>query len=301
MRTVFKQAAVGVVTVATLAYAGSAAQAVEGAVQYPHGAEGFYAGALPPPGTYFLGYGIRYDGTLQDSSGRDVVTPGGKVDLEVNAIAARVVHMTDKTLFGGQYGVHAIVPVFRNTVSVGGTSDTNTGLGDITVNPFILAWHRPNLHYAVGLDINIPTGKYSATRALGNNIGANYWSFEPLLAVTWLPGDGWEVNGKFMYNTKLENKDTNYQSGDEIHVDYTVGKTVAENLTLGVGGYWVHQITDDERNGVAQNNKARVFSVGPQIKYQAGATSLIAKWHHEVESKSAFQGDRVILKLVTPF
>ncbi|KJS45492.1 MAG: hypothetical protein VR70_00440 [Rhodospirillaceae bacterium BRH_c57] len=301
MRTSFKQAAAGLVAAATLVYAGTAAQAVEGAVQYPHGAEGFYAGALPPPGTYFLGYGIRYDGTLQNASGNDVVTPGGTVDLEVNAIAARVVHMTDKTLFGGQYGVHAIVPVFRNTVSIGGASNTNTGLGDITVNPFILAWHRPDLHTAVGLDINIPTGKYSTTRPLGNNIGANYWSFEPLLAVTWLPGDGWEVNGKFMYNTKLENPDTNVRSGDEIHVDYTIGKTVAENLTLGVGGYWVHQVTDDELNGVSLNNKARVFAIGPQVKYQAGATSLIAKWHHEVESKSAFQGDRVILKVVTPF
>lgn len=301
MRTMFKQAAAFLAGAAALACASATAQAIEGAVQYPHGAEGFYAGALPPPGTYFLAYGIHYQGERQDSSGNAVRVPGGTVNLEVNAIAPRIVHMTDKTLFGGQYGVHAIIPFFRNTLEVGGASDTNSGLGDITVNPFILAWHRPDLHAAVGLDINIPTGKYSTTRRLGNNIGANYWSFEPLLAVTWLPGDGWELNGKFMYNYKLENNATNVQSGDEIHVDYTVGKTVAENLTLGVGGYWVHQLSDDERNGVNLNNKARVFSVGPQVKYQAGATSLIAKWHHEIDSKSAFEGDRVVLKMVTPF
>lgn len=301
MRTMFKQATAALAGLAALAGAAATARAVEGAVQYPHGAEGFYAGALPPPGTYFLAYGIHYDGTLQDSSGDTVRVPGGTVDLEVNAIAPRVVHMTDWTILGGQYGMHAIVPVFRNTLTVGGASDTNTGLGDITINPFILAWHRPDLHAAIGLDVNIPTGKYSTTRRLGNNIGANYWSFEPLAAVTWLPGDGWELSGKFMYNYKLENPDTNVQSGDEIHVDYTVGKQVDDNLTLGLGGYWVHQLSDDTRFGVDLNNEARVFAIGPQVKYQAGATSLIAKFHHEVASKSAFQGDRVILKMVTPF
>lgn len=295
MRTLIKQA---VAAVAALAAVVPAAQAVEGAVQYPHGAEGFYAGALPPPGTYFLAYGIHYQGTRQDSSGNDAA---GDVELTVNAIAPRVVHMTDKTILGANWGMHAIVPVFRNTLKVGATGfkDTQTGLGDITVNPLILAWHRPDLHYAFGLDVNIPTGKYDKARA--NNIGANYWSFEPLFAVTWLPGDGWELNGKLMYNYKLENNATDYQSGDEVHLDYTVGKTVLDNLTLGVGGYWVRQVQDDEQRGVEMNNSAHVLSVGPQVKYQAGATSLIAKWHHEVVSKSAFQGDRVILKMVTPF
>ncbi|MGC2856322.1 transporter [Novispirillum sp. DQ9] len=302
MRKMFKQAAAALAGAAAMACAATTAQAVEGAVQYPHGAEGFYAGALPPPGTYFLAYGIHYQGELQNSAGDTVRLPGGgTVDLEVNAIAPRIVHMTDKTLFGGQYGMHAVVPFFRNTLSVGGASDTNSGLGDITINPFILAWHRPDLHYAIGLDINIPTGKYDTGRRLGNNIGANYWSFEPLFAVTWLPGDGWELNGKFMYNTKLENPDTDVQSGDEIHVDYTIGKQVSDKLTLGVGGYWVHQLTDDTRYGVDLNNEARVFAIGPQVKYQAGATSLIAKFHHEVASESAFEGDRVILKMVTPF
>lgn len=296
MRTVFKYVAAAIaVTAASI----STAQAVEGAVQYPHGAEGFYAGALPPPGTHFLAYGIHYQGTRQDNNGNDAPDD---VNLTVNAIASRVVHMTDKTILGANWGMHAIVPVFRNTLKVGATGfkNTQTGLGDITIDPLILAWHRPDLHYAFALDIIVPTGKYDKNRA--NNIGANYWSVEPLFAVTWLPGDGWELSGKFMYNYKFENNATNYQSGDEIHVDYTIGKTVAENWTAGLGGYLVHQIEKDERNGVSiDDSRAQVYSIGPQVKYQAGATSLIAKWHHEVSAKNAFQGDRVILKMVTPF
>lgn len=302
MHAIRKQAAralaAAAATVAIAAIAPSA-HAIEGAVQYPHGAEGFFAGALPPPGTYFLLYGIYYDGTLQDGDGDDVLVGGETVDLEVNAIAPRVVHMTDTTILGGQWGMHAVVPFFRNTLETAAGKDTRTGLGDITVNPFILAWHRPDLHWAIGLDINIPTGSYDKDRA--NNIGANYWSFEPLAAVTWLPGDGWQVNAKAMYNIKLENPDTDYRSGDELHVDYTIGKSITDNLTLGVGGYWIHQVNDDEKNGVGQGKKARVLSVGPQLKWDIGHTSLIAKWHHEVYARDAFEGDRFMLKLVTPF
>lgn len=294
-KTVLAVAALGV---AATGLAVPEAGAVEGAVQYPHGAEGFMAGALPPPGTYFLGYGIHYQGTLQDGSGNDVKVAGKDVNLMVDAFAARVVHMTDWEILGGTYGVHAIVPIFRNELEVAGRTYTETGIGDITLNPAIIAWHRENLHWAIGLDVNLPTGSYDRNRPL--NIGANYWSFEPLVAVTWLPGDGWEVNAKLMYNIKLENPDTDVRSGDEFHMDYAVAKTIG-NWSLGVGGYAVYQTTDDERDGVDLDNSARVLAVGPIVKYQAGATSLIAKYYHEVVSENAFQGDRFVLKLVTPF
>lgn len=290
--------AAGVISaVASVAVPG-AAQAVEGTVQYPHGAEGFMAGALPPPGTYFLGYGIHYQGTYHDGDGNTVQAGGEDVELRVDGFAARVVHMTDWTILGGQYGVQAIVPVFNNELDAGGRSFVETGLGDITLDPAIIAWHRDTLHWVVGLDVILPTGAFDRTKPL--NLGANYWSFEPLLAVTWLPGDGWEVNAKFMYNIKLENPDTDVQSGDEVHIDYAVGKTFGD-WTAGLGGYGVYQVTDDEQNGQEMDNKARVFSVGPMVKYQAGATSLIAKWQHEVVAENAFKGNRFILKLVTPF
>ena len=49
--------------------AAGAAQAKEGGDQYPNGAENWYAGALPPPGTYFINYFGYYGGKLQNGNG----------------------------------------------------------------------------------------------------------------------------------------------------------------------------------------------------------------------------------------
>src|SRR5919206_482747 len=84
------------------------ARAVEGAVQYPHGAEGLMAGALPPPGTYLLAYGIHYSGVRKDDDGNNLTVGGSKVELQVDAIALRAVHMTEIQLLGGQLGMHAV-------------------------------------------------------------------------------------------------------------------------------------------------------------------------------------------------
>jgi hypothetical protein len=56
------------------------------------------------------------------------------------------------------------------------------------------------------------------------NPGAGYWSIEPLVALTYLSDDGYEASAKLMYNIKSENDDTDYESGDEFHMDYTLAK-----------------------------------------------------------------------------
>lgn len=277
------------------------ARAVEGAVQYPHGAEGLSAGALPPPGTYALVYGIHYAGVRKDGAGDDVLAGGEKIELNVDAVALRVVHVTGLRVAGADLAMHAIVPLFTNVVTVGPLSDRNTGLGDVTVSPAILAWHGGTWHAAAAVDVIAPTGAYSSTKRLGNNLGANYWSFEPLAAVTWLPGAGWELDAKLMYNVKAENTATRYRSGDELHADFATGKALTDTLRLGVGGYFDYQVRGDRQGGVDVGNRARYLALGPEVAFQAGKATLMAKWHQEVVARNAFQGSRVILKLVTAF
>ncbi|PWV59851.1 SphA family protein [Plasticicumulans acidivorans] len=270
--------------------------AKEGPDQYPNGVENFMSGALPPPGDYFLNYLGHYNGRLRDSH-------GNKLPVSVNATfdALRWVHMSDLKVFGADWGWHMIVPIVHQSMHTPGGSGTADGLGDITVDPFILAWHFPNFHVAAAVDINLPTGKYDKDDPTAS-IGANYWSFEPLLAMTYLSDGGFEASAKLMYNMKTRNNDTKYQSGDEFHMDYTLAQHVGD-WAFGLGGYYLKQTTDDEQYGdtVGDGNRGQVFAWGPQIKYDYKGMSFIATWNIETQAENRFEGDKVWLKFVTRF
>ncbi len=281
---------------------GSSAMAKEGADQYPNGAENFLAGALPPPGNYFINYLGYYQGDYRDNNGDKV--SGLKVNATFNAL--RYVFVSNYKLFGGDWGMHAIVPfVYQNMdtpfPAIGNGSVF--GLGDITIDPIIIGWHfPPDWHITVGLDINLPTGKYSSTDPT-DSIGANYYSFEPIFAFTYLNQGGFEVSAKLMYNIKTENNDTNYQSGDEFHMDYLIGQHFGP-WAVGLGGYYLKQTEDDKQNGQTvdpDGNRGQVFAFGPAVKYDYKGMSFIGTWDHETDVKNRFQGNKFYFKFITAF
>ena len=287
--------------------------AKEGGDQYPNGAETWMAGALPPAGNYFINYTGHYGGKLRDGSGKRV--KGAKVGAWFTA--QRYVGVTDKKILGGDYAWHVIVPVVHQNLRMGG-SRSRTALGDITLSPFVLGWHSGNLHWLAGLDINLPTGAYDS-RDARRSIGANYWSFEPLAAVTWLNNDGWEASAKFMYNIKTKNSDfrpdpaakkVDYKSGQEFHMDYLLGKHFGQ-WGVGVSGYYLKQTTNDKVDGHklgseagpwSSGRKGQVFAYGPTVSYTTGSGVMISgQWNHESKVRNRFGGDKLMLKLVTAF
>lgn len=306
--------------VSSLFLAAGVAQAKEGGDQYPNGIETWYAGALPPPGTYFLNYLGYYGGTLKDGDGDKVKLnakgDGARVDAVFDAL--RLVHMTDIKILGANWGMFGVLPVVNQSVNfpqLGGRA-SEFGIGDITIDPIVLAWHHsPELHSVFGLDFNLPTGAYDKNDPR-KSIGTNYYSIEPVYAVTWLPQGGWEVSAKFMYNIKTRNDDGNflgtigkYQSGDEFHMDYLVGKHFGE-WAVGVSGYYLKQVTKDKFNGdtvpeisgvFSKGREGQVFAIGPSAMYTSkSGTLFIGQWQHEMAVENRFQGDKVLFKLVTP-
>ena len=293
--------------------ASNIAFAKEGGDQYPNGVETWMAGAVPPAGNYFINYTGHYGGKLRDGSGKKV--KGAKVGAWFTA--QRYIRMTENKIFGADYGWHVIVPAVHQDLRLGGGTKTRNALGDITINPLILAWHRENLHWVLALDINLPTGAYDSKDAR-RSIGGNYWSIEPLLGVTWLNDDGWEASAKFMYNIKTKNKDfretptskkQDYKSGQEFHMDYLLGKHFGQ-WGVGVSGYYLKQTTDDKIDGNtiasspawSKGRKGQVFSYGPTVSYTTKSGLMISgQWNHETNVRNRFGGDKVVMKLVTAF
>ena len=286
------------------------ALAKEGGDQYPNGAETFMSGAIPPAGTYFINYAGYYSGTLKDNSGNTVRLPNTKGNLQDVKVSAwfdalRLVHVTGIKLLGADWTVDAILPIVHQNFDLPplGGSKTTTGIGDLTLNPIILGWHFPNLHVTAGLDINLPTGNWDRTDPR-KSLGANYYSFEPILAVSYLADNGFEASTKLMYNIKTKNTDSNYQSGDESHADYLLGYR-NNGWAYGLGGYFLKQTTDDTLNGRSvglNGNKGQVLAFGPHVQYMGkNGDQFIFQWQHETAVKNRFEGDKVWFKYIHRF
>lgn len=295
-QTLFRLTLAALLTLAS----GQAFATEGGGGAYPNGAEGIMAGALPPAGFYYLNYLTHYQADqLNDTNGDEIPVD---FDLSATANVSRFVYVTNTKILGGDYLVHLLVPLVHvsadlNTPAMS-LSGSESGLGDISFSPFVLAWHGENWHAAAGVDITAPTGSYDASKFV--NIGRNYWTVEPIVALTAFSGP-WEFSAKVMYDINSENSDTDYTSGDELHADYAVAYHTGP-WTVGLSGYAYTQVTDDEGPGVASDgNRGEVIAAGPAVQYNFGKLSAELKYQHEFHAINRAAGDKLWLKLVYAF
>jgi hypothetical protein len=279
----------------------------EGGDQYPNGGENWFAGSAPPAGRYYVNYFGYYAGRLKDGSGRPAILDGSTPEVDATFNALRFVEMTRFKLLGGQYGAHLIVPVVYQSAFISGRA-SNTNLGDIIVNPLILGWHGQQWHALAAVDAFLPTGYYDKSDAR-TSIGANYYGFDPLFAVSYMPKTGWEASVKLMYNLKTTNTATHYHSGQDFHSDFAAGKHMGSWM-LGATGYALKQTTDDMQNGAMvpavaglydSGRRGQVFAIGPSMGYtNKRHVTVMADWQHETEVQNRFGGDKFWVKAIIP-
>ena len=290
-----KQIKMGIVA-AVLSVALQATEGGGGA--YPNGAEGMMAGAVPPPGLYYINYLTNYSADKVVDQRGDVVLDGLGLSATVNV--SRIVYTTDWRLLGADYAMQVLIPVVDLQIRAfkslpGGSRDS--GLGDILVTPFVLAWHSPRLHQVVGLDMILPTGAYDKNHAV--NVGRNYYTFTPVYAVTYISEGGFEYSGKFMYDLNTQNSATKYRSGQEFHVDYTLAQH-AGSFGFGLGGYYYQQVTGDSGSATS-DNRGRVLALGPTLGYDYANIHFIAKYHVETNVANKPKGKKAWLKVIYAF
>lgn len=298
-----------------MADAGPAVAGEAGGGAYPNGAEGYTGAALPPPGTYLLGYYEHYDADrFNDNQGKSGLLPA--FHARVDAVIARLVHVTGQRVLGASWGMQAILPLVNLRVGAAGMEDETTGASDVIVDPIMLGWHfRNGLHVTTGLDVTLPTGSYQSTKL--SNIGRNYWSVEPVVAIAYYTRRGFSADAKLMYDVNFANSramvtpfnptGADYRSGNEFHIDYAAGQQFGKGK-LGVAGYYYQQTTKDKVDNAAaqavidglRGFKGGVFAAGPSAAYRLGKVQLIGTWQHEFHAEYRPQGDKFWLKAIIP-
>ncbi|PIB42152.1 hypothetical protein AOA59_22645 [Pseudomonas sp. 2822-15] len=285
------------------------AQATEnGAPTTAVGVYDFGAGMMPPAtpyGTVGLRTGFYSANVQKDRSGRAV---DNHLSLDVLSIAVAYMHMTDHTVLGASYGYGMVVPFFKMDASM--KVQTSVGplhleadpfrLADVQFLPVILQWNlSPNLFINTQLQIQAPTGDYDKNRLVSP--GLNHWAFSPIVNATYITDSGFEVSSSFEVDVNTRNPATDYKNGVEYRHEFAVGQHVGP-WTLGLGGYYYRQFSDDDAPGLQSGNRARVLAVGPAVSYIAPGLPPI--WLHaykETDARNRAEGYTVALRISQSF
>ena len=324
------RSAATVLSACAVLYSAGAAHAVEGGSGvYALGLVGPQAGIMPDPGAY-VGYNLYYykgESTTNVAASGRVRVPGtdfelpaqlsGSVNTEAESFAhiLSLTYVFDARLLGGRPGVSVFLPYVDSDLTLtgngvlslagpaGGTFDipfggsvepSENGIGDTTFTG-MLGWHAGFLHYMATLNLYAPTGEYDKNNVV--NAGRNHWAVDPMLAVTYLNENiGLELSGAAGITFNFENKDTNYESGDEFHLDLAVIQHLSEKFHFGLVGYVYEQLNGDSGSGAVEDFKGRVNAWGPMI---GGAIPLgekhclylKARYYDEFDAKNRLEGE----------
>lgn len=301
------------------ALAATAAHASEsGTSVYLLGSGGPGAAVMPPVKGVFLDNEVYYyDGSARGS--KQFVVGGNLVaglDATILADFPTVLWVPSTNFLGGTLAVGGALPFGRPDVKVsavitgplGGQvgvsrSDDAFVLGD-PIATAALGWKNGKTHVQLSTMVNIPIGDYRDGELA--NLAFNRWAGDLSLAGTWRDEEaGWDVSGKAGFTFNGENKDTDYETGTEFHVEGAVEKLITPKFSAGVLAYYFEQVSGDSGEGARLGAfKGRVTGVGGTAAYnfmlgKAPAT-LRFRAIHEFDAKNRLEGDSFWLGLTMP-
>jgi hypothetical protein len=287
--------------------AGAEARATEYAFStYGLGQNAFGAGVTPPPGTYVTAVTGVYSGEIGSSVdfGHVVINAGAKVDFFTSGL--NVLYVPPSKLFGGNLGLSVTVPAgfidVAATVGVGPLTASRQvdgwGLGDITSKAQI-GWQRGDLSYTLYVQAVAPTGKYET--GFSPIIGLNRPGIDTGGAFTWVDkATKLQVNGAAGVTFNFENPATDYQSGNEFHFEWAIGRELSPGLVVGIVGYDYRQLTADSGAGAVLGPfEGRVDAIGPGLSYTTviGGTTPFTfnlRYYREFDAEHRWEGNSTI-------
>lgn len=263
--------------------------------------EGLAAGALPPKGFYFINdsYFLSYESTNDK---------GKKTGLKVDAYVDVPILLWSPgvKVLGADYALGIAQP-FDNVSASSSTiksGNAHWGTFNTILIPGALSWSLPNdFHLATSLAYYVDDASSSPAHPPSNGglgSGNGYWTIEPTVGLSWLH-DGWNLSADIHYDYNGKNGSTDYQSGDEIAIDYTATKTFGK-WTVGIGAYTENQLQEDTKHGVKQaGSMVQNFGAGPIVGYAFEGISLQATYNHEIMTHNDVGGDFFNIRAVVPF
>ena len=273
------------------------------------GQSGFLDGVAGP--------GWLFEATVELFSSDEFKGPSGDTlpgdaDLDTWVTMIHVAKITEKRLLGGFYGVEILVPIVGIDMDMPLVNDKNSGLGDITVSPFLIQWTDGRLFgkpfYArLNFPVTFPTGDYNESRAA--NIGSNIWRFNPYFAFTIFLTPKLETSWRlhYLWNGKNDSPPHSFgaqsiEPGDAFHLNFALSYEINPKMRVGIAGYYLKQTTDDRIDGVGvPDSREKVFGIGPGIMYGDRSSTYIVNYYFEDDAENRPEGDRLVFRYMSSF
>lgn len=298
----------------SLSFVGTAKATEGNGNSYPLGVETNMAGLMLPEGLNLLLYYSHYSASdSKDNSGHNNANLA-RYHIKTDSVALRFSYVWPGVRWLGanvETRLALVVPTIDLTLDVARPAPlfnldrggTTTDIGDTSFAPILLGWHGKTVHQTAGVESFLPTGRYDKNEPV--NAGRNYYQIAPFYALSWFPNEHWESSAKLRYAINTKNDDTDYRSGDELTLEFSGGYRLTPRLSVGLNGYWYHQMTDDELDGDAVNgngNRGQVTAIGPYAMFRVSKDfALVAKWQEEFDAKNKSEGSRIWLQARLPF
>lgn len=281
---------------------------------YTPGTEGAMGPTLPPPGLHYKQYNIVvHADELTDPDGNDA---GIGFDLTVFAQAHRFAYFTQKKLFGADYGMSAVIPIVATDLEINAfdSEDSEIGLGDIFIEPFVLSWHKPRWDIAFGTGVQMPTGEWDNSKEPANGSVGSGGYYNGLIttgATCYLDSEKtWSLSA--LTRTVLyfgEQDDTDYCPGDEFVIDWGIAKQFAASEKLlirpALVGYTYWQISDDTNryDGGSNDDRGSRYAIGAEINlfWLPRLTQCNLRYLHDFHSEDEIKADTFVLSIVASF
>jgi hypothetical protein len=229
------------------------------------------AGLTPPAGVFLENDFYFYSGRVAG----DISLPlGGQIAVGVKAkeqfVLPTVLWVTDHKLLGGNLGFTVTQPIGFSQVDANvaarGRSESLGAFADPIVGTQI-GWSKGDFHWQTGARVNLPFGRYDKG-ALGN-VSLHRWAEDVWGSATYLnPRSGLELSSELGVTFNGENHVTHYRSGDEFHLEGSIGQHFSKSFDAGVISYYYKQISGDSGSGAKLGPfEGRTTAVGVTAGY----------------------------------
>ncbi len=280
---------------AALALLTAAAAHADG--HYVPGVEGIQGSSVPPAGVYYLGYLVNYNIDSLRAPGSSTV-PGHNTGT-VTALANRFVWVTNYKLLGADYGMEAIVPVMRTslTFNAAGISESRSGVGDVYLGPLVLGWHGQQWDAvaAAGLWLDNASDSHPASP------GKGFRSTMLTGGLTYYFDTAKTVSGSALMRYEFNSRNNGFRPGQQLTVEWGLGKSFG-SFQAGVVGYSQWQTSDDSGLG-ATTDRARRHALGAELVYPIPGAGVFLKGaaYKEFGVRNSTKGQLVRFTLVKAF